>query len=116
RAFAFESVGARCASEWSTSSERPRKPKSSYSVTDGPRPWPGPGPGAGAYPSSRADETAVDRPIWPRFAYWPRSSVTQRPRKYASEQSCQLPRLITTDEARSLKPWSARLWIELYAP
>src|SRR5262249_51960250 len=37
-------------------------------------------------------------------AYSPRPTVTQRPRKYVSEQTCQLPLFTMTDDARSLKP------------
>ena len=43
--------------------------------------------------------------------YSPGASVTQRPRKYASVQSCHEPLRMITDEARSLKPRLAKFEI-----
>ena len=43
--------------------------------------------------------------------YSPGRSVTQRPRKYASVQSCHEPLRMITDDARSLKPSSAKFEI-----
>src|SRR6266542_944302 len=75
-------------------------------------PWAVGGTGGGrvpvVQPRSRIDETVLFNPIAESAGESPLQSVTQRARKYAALQSCQLPPWMTTDDARSLKPTLAR--------
>ena len=60
----------------------------------------------------RADEIWFSSAMLRKVGYSPGASVTHRPRKKASEQSCHVPLRMTTDEARSLKPTSAKFEID----